>query len=273
MKAEPNLRSRRRSPAGRKPVEAETKARGRPQGERFFPQIARATIEHLTKPQAARLAGLSYVLLAVTGVYTDVVKKKLIVGGDASATAEKILASEGLFVLNIFSELMTATSWSLIAIALFALFRKVQPGMAVLMLSLVLIGSAVLVINTAFQIAALIVLQNATGSLTSFSTVQLKELALLFLDTAGKIVIADFIFMGLWMFPFAFFVVKSGFFPRTASLIWSFLLVVGGFGYLFDYVTYFHWPDAYVDMTSFAFWGDVFSILWLLLGRVDLGRS
>jgi hypothetical protein len=268
------VRSRRR--------QQQTKKNGLGAGSSFagplnIPRVREGLVAYLTVPKAARLAGCAYVCLAISGVFTEFTKGKLILHGHATITAAKILASEGLFILNIFSELATATSWSIIAVALYVLFRKVNHGVAVLMLSLVLVGSAVIVINVAFQIAALLVLRGhnaaAGGNLaSSFSAAQRSTLAMLFLDVAHWTVIADFVFMGLWMFPFAYFVLQSRYFPRTASMFWSGLLIIGGVGYLVDLVTFMLWPDAYRNVVSFTFWGDVFSIFWLLLGRVNPTR-
>ncbi len=85
------------------------------------------------------------------------------------------------------------------------------------------------------------------------------------IDIGRDSTIADYIFMGLWMFPFAYLVVRSGYFPKTASKIWGVLLVIGGLGHIIDFIAYFLFPDKYIDITSFAFGGDLFSIIWILI--------
>lgn len=222
----------------------------------------------INKNKAAKLAGLSYLLLAITGIFTFFVKEKLIVYGDPAITVNNILSSESLFTLSIVSELIMATSWIFIAIALFALFKEVSRNIAVLMVSLVLVGGAVIYIDVICQMASVVIINNTNGYLSSFNLEQLQALAMLFLEISRECVFANYIFMGLWMFPFAFFVLKSGYFPRIISKIWGALLIIGGLGYIIDFSTYFLIPDAFLSVTGFAFGGDLLSIILLLVLKI-----
>jgi len=212
----------------------------------------------------ARLAGFLYLLLAITGTFPFLIEEKLVVFGDAQTTAANLLSSQSLFIASIVSELVMATIWILIGISLYALFKKVNNNVAFLMVSLVLVGGAIIFISTISQIAALIILTNATGYLATFDPEQINSLVMLFIDIGRASTIADYIFMGLWMFPFAYFVVKSGYFPKKVGVIWGILLIIGGLGYIIDFTTFFIFPDYFIDLTSFAFGGDLFSIIWLL---------
>ena len=142
-----------------------------------------------------------------------------------------------------------------------------------MMLSLVLVGGAVIYITVVTQMAALVVIKNQAGYLAVFDANQLHSLALLFLEISRESVYANYICMGVWMFPFAYFVWKSGYFPKTVSIIWGVLLVVGGLGYLIDFFTYFLAPDLFIGVTEFAFWGDLFSLFWLLIMGVKIPKS
>ena len=226
-----------------------------------------------SKNKAARLSGFFYLILAITGTFTFFVKEKLIVYGDPQVTAMNISSSELLFLISIVSELIMASSWILIAIALYKVFQKINNLMAVLMLTLVSVGGAIIYINVTCQIASLIILKNATGYLATFNTNQIQSLAMLFLDISKESVYANYLFMGLWMFPFAFFVYKSRYFPRIISQIWSVLLIIGGLGYITDFFTYFLLPDIFIAISRFAFGGDLFSIFWLLIMGVKASNK
>lgn len=217
---------------------------------------------------AAKLAGLSYLILAITGIFTFFVKEKLIAYGNPELTANNILSSESLFTLSIVSELIMATSWIFIAIALYALFKEVSRNTAVLMLSLVLVGGAIIYIDVVCQMASLLIIKNANGYLASYSLEQVQALAMVFLEINRECAFANYIFMGLWMFPFAYFVFKSAFFPRIISKIWGTLLIIGGLGYIIDFTTYFLIPDAFISITGFAFGGDLLSIFLLLFLKI-----
>ena len=61
--------------------------------------------------QAARIAGVLYLVNGATGFSAYYVPSRLIVSGNAAATAQNILASEGLFRLGIVSELICAVEF------------------------------------------------------------------------------------------------------------------------------------------------------------------
>ena len=54
--------------------------------------------------KTARMAGFLYLVFMVTLIFSSVVRSNLIVFGDAAATANNIMASEGLFRLSIVSD-------------------------------------------------------------------------------------------------------------------------------------------------------------------------
>ncbi len=219
--------------------------------------------------KTARLAGFFYLLLAITGTFNFFVKEKLFEYANPEATANKISASLSLFTLSIVSEQIMATVWILIAITLYALFKKVSKNISFLMVSLVLVGGALVYLTVASQIAALVIVKNTTGYFASFDTTQIHALVMLCIDVARELAYANYIFMGIWMFPFAYLVMKSGFFPKTVSKIWGVLLIFGGLAYIIDFFTYFLFPGVFFHLTPFAFGGDMFSILWLLIMGVS----
>jgi hypothetical protein len=58
--------------------------------------------------KTARMAGLLYLIFMVTLIISSVVRSKLIVFGDAAATAHQIMVSEWLFRIGFISELVSA---------------------------------------------------------------------------------------------------------------------------------------------------------------------
>src|SRR6478672_4225676 len=112
--------------------------------------------------KTARLAGLLYLIYFVTTIFADVVgRSKLIVSGDAAATAANIIASEGLFRLTFVSDLISALFFLLAAWALYELLKPVNQALALLFLLLNLGGVAVYSINLLNQLAALLLLSGA----------------------------------------------------------------------------------------------------------------
>ena len=79
----------------------------------------------------ARIAGLLYLLVGVSApVGLIYIPGKLIVSGDATATANHIRASESLFRIGIGTELFHQTIFIFLVLALFQLLRKVNEPQA-----------------------------------------------------------------------------------------------------------------------------------------------
>lgn len=214
----------------------------------------------------ARLAGFSYLVVAITGFFSFHVKEKLIVSGAASITANNILASLSFFNLGIVSELIMATSWVLTALVLYRLFETVNKNLALTMVSFVLLGGTIACINALNLVAARIILNNFYYQ-TIFKTDQLEAFSMLFLDLAHHGVLINHIFFGLWLFPLGMMVLRSGYFPEIIGKITGLLLFVAGVGYLADFLTFFAFQRFY-SITGYTFFGELVLLLWLLIKGV-----
>jgi hypothetical protein len=179
--------------------------------------------------KAARVAGLWYVLMAITApIGLLYVPSRLIVSGDAAATASRIRESELLFRIGIASELFHQTIAIFLVLALYRLFRPVDDARA---RQLVILGALVSVpvafLNVLNEIAALVLI-GGSNFLSVFNRQQLDALAYLFIRVHGQGINVVSIFWGLWLFPFGMLVIRSGFIPRVLGV----LLFLAGGGYL-----------------------------------------
>ena len=112
--------------------------------------------------KAARIAGAIYASMVVTGPFSLIyVPNKLIVRGDAAATADNILAHETMFRLAILADLIGAVIFICLGIALYKLLRDVSRTWAGLMIAFVLVSAAVGFLNTLNNIAALTLFRGA----------------------------------------------------------------------------------------------------------------
>src|SRR6266404_7176777 len=180
-----------------------------------------------TKKQA-RIAGLLYLLASIIGFFClAYVPGKLIVSGDATATANQIRASETLLRLGIASELIAFTIFIFVVLALYRLFKAVSEKHAVAMATLLLISIPISLLNLLNEIAALVLVSGASF-LSVFEKGQLDALAYMFLRLHGQGFIVAQIFWGLWLFPFGILVIRSGFIPRLLGV----LLFIAGSAYL-----------------------------------------
>ena len=143
-------------------------------------------------------AFLSHFIL--TTVLASYIRGNIIVSGDAAATANNIVASQGLFRVGFVTELVSAVFFVLAAWALYALSKPVNKNLAFLFLLLNLGGVAVECLNALNLFAALQFLSGA-NYLNVFQTGQLQAMAMssLNLYTSG-FAIAQ-IFLALGYFP------------------------------------------------------------------------
>src|SRR6266403_2558047 len=166
-----------------------------------------------------RLAGLLYVLISIPGVFALIyVPSKLIVHGNATATATNIAAHETLFRLGIAAELFCQTGFIFVALALYDLLKGVNQRRASLMLGLIVVSIPIALLNELNAIAALVLVRGA-DFLSIFGKTQRDALAMLLLNLHGYGFDVAAIFWGLWLFPLGLLVFRSGFIPRVLGVL------------------------------------------------------
>src|SRR4030067_868790 len=220
--------------------------------------------------KTARIAGLWYLLLAITGAYSIIyVPSKIMVRGDAVATANNILANEFLFRTGIISDIISSTIFVFLVLVLYRLFKQVNERQAKLMVALVIVQIPAVFIMEAFNITSLMILKGEI--LKTFELTQRQDLAMLFLKINDYGVLTLEIFWGLWLFPLALLVYRSRFLPRFLG-VW---LVINGFAYLAISFTGLLLPQYKDTVFNIAFpvlLGEVAIMLWLLAKGVNLER-
>ena len=217
-----------------------------------------------TKKQA-RVAGLLYLLGAIIApVGLMLVPSKLIVPGNATATADHIRASESLLRIGIASELIHQVIFIFLVLALYRLFKVVDQNLAALMVVLgALVSVPIVFLSVLNEIAALVLLSGA-DFVSVFDKSQLDTLAYLFLRLHSQGINLAAIFWGLWLFPFGILVIRSGFIPRVLGI----LLMIAGFAYPIDSFTSLLLPQHADLVSRFAmvlFFGELPIIFWLLI--------
>ena len=93
--------------------------------------------------KTARMAGLLYLIFMLTFIFSSVVRSRIIVFGDAVATANNIMASDWLFRIGFISDILSAVFFLLAAWALYVLLKPVNKNLALLFLLLNLGGVVV----------------------------------------------------------------------------------------------------------------------------------
>jgi Domain of unknown function (DUF4386) len=214
--------------------------------------------------KAARIAGAIYLSMIFTAPFSLIyVPSKLIVRGNAAATAENILAHETMFRLSIFGELVGHVIFICLGIALYRLLSNVNKTWAMLMVAFVSVSAAVGFLNALNNIAALILFRGG-DFLTVFDKPQRDALAMLFLRLHSQGQFIDEIFWGVWLFPFGLLVFRSGFLPRFLG-VW---LMVACFAWIALSITALFFPFHYEAAFRYlqpAFFAEMAMMLWLLI--------
>jgi len=188
---------------------------------------------------------------------------KLIVHGNAAATASDIAANETLFRLGIAGQLIGQAGFIFVALALYDLLKGVNRWHASLMVTLVVVQIPIAFLNELNSIAALILVRGA-DFLSIFEKPQRDALAMFFLNLHFHGFDVAEIFWGLWLFPLALLVYKSRFLPRFLG-VW---LALAGFAWVILSLTGTLLPQYQDKVDSYcqpAFFGEIALMLWLLI--------
>ena len=215
----------------------------------------------------ARIAGLLYLLLVITGVYGIIyIPSQIIVPGDAVTTAKNMISNEFLFRTGFLNDIISNTIFLFLVLVLYRLFKQVNENQAKLMFALVIVQIPCVFIMEAFNITSLMILKGEV--LKTFELSQRQDLAMLFLKINDYGTLPLEMFWGLWLLPFGLLVYKSEFIPR----IFGIMLLIAGIAYMIDSTIGILFPDystfvKYPTLLLVAI-GEISITLWLLIKGV-----
>lgn len=220
----------------------------------------------------ARIGGALYLIIIVIGLYGEMfVRDKLIVSGDATATAKNILASESLWRFHIAAELFLLICAIVLLMILFVLLRPVSRELTLLALFFNLISIGIEAATTMYLIVALFPLGSA-GYLKAFSHEQLYAMASLTLKSHDYGFGVSLLFFGCFCVVIGRVIYRSGFLPKAIGA----LMQVAGVCYLTDSFALVLNPSfanrLFPAILLPAFVGETSFCLWLLFKGVNVQR-
>jgi hypothetical protein len=218
---------------------------------------------HPTK-KAGHIAGAIYASMVFVGPFSLMyVPGKLIVRGDATATATNVLAHQTLFGFGIMADMAGAVIFICLAVALYRLLSTVSVPWALLLVGFAFVSAAVGFADTLNNIAALHFFRGDTF-LSVFDQAQRDSLGMFFLRLHNQGTFMNEIFWGLWLFPFGLLVYRSGFLPRWIG-VW---LMTNCFAYLVLSPIGLFFSTFYGTAFKFAqplLFGEIVTMFWLLI--------
>ena len=229
------------------------------------------TIE--SSPQLyARIGGALYLLIIVIGLFEEAfVRDKLIVSGDAAATANNIMASESLWRFHIAAELFLLMCAIALLTILFVLLKPVSRELTLLALFFNLVSISLEAATAMYLVVALFPLGTA-AYLKAFSPEQLYAMATLSLKSHGYGFGVSLLFFGCFCVIIGRVIYRSGFLPKAIGA----LMQIAGLCYLTDSFALVLSPAfanrLFPAILLPAFVGEASFCFWLLLKGVDVQR-
>jgi hypothetical protein len=176
----------------------------------------------------ARMAGAFEMFEGLTSAFGQVyILGKLVVIGNAPATAANILGHERLFWLGFASSLLGVAFHIAWTFLFYDLFTPVNRSLSLLAAFVSLVVCAMQAVTSLFYLAPLLILQGG-NSVNAFTTEQLQGLALIFLKLNAYAFDIDLVFFGFWCALAGYLIFRSTFLPRILGV----LLAIDGLGWM-----------------------------------------
>ena len=216
----------------------------------------------------ATMAGACQLLEALTAGFGEViVLDRLVVSGNAAATAANILGHERLFWLGFATSLIGVAFHITWALLMYELLRPVNRSISLLAAFVILVGCAIQALTSLLYLAPLLILHGGS-SFSAFTAEQMQALALMFLKLNQYAYNIDLVFFGLWCVLTGYLVFRSTFLPRILGV----LLAISGLGYMI----YLYPPLAYhlfmPYLAAASALGEIPLELWLMVMGVNEQR-
>ncbi len=220
----------------------------------------------------ARIGGALYLIIIVVGLFGEAfVRDRLIVSGDAVATAANIMLHESLWRFHIAAELFLLICAIALLLILFVLLRPVSRDLALLAVFINLVSIGIEATTTMYLLEALFPLGNA-GYLKAFTPEQLYAMANLSLKSHGYGFGVSLVFFGCFCIIVGYLIFSSGYLPKTIGV----LMQIAGVCYLMNSFALVLSPAVanrlFPAILVPAFIGEVSLCLWLLVKGVNVQR-
>lgn len=187
----------------------------------------------------AHMTGIFYLAIFIANLFVFLfVSGRLNVPGDATATANNILASESLYRSGIASYLIVFLSEIGATILLYKLLKPVNETLVLMMIATRLMQAAVHAVNLLNFVFPLILLSGG-DYLNVFATSQLHALVLLFINAHYYGVLISEAFFSVSLLLLGYLVYKSALFPPILGI----LLAIAGGVYVLDSFGIFLMPQ------------------------------
>jgi hypothetical protein len=235
------------------------------------PRMTNHSVE--TSPQVyARIGGVLYLIIIGLGIFGEAfVRGRIVVSGDAAATAANITAMESLWRFGIASEFLALICTITLAMIYFVLLRPVSKELNLLATFFRLVSIVVQAVAVMNLVTALFPLVNA-ASLKAFTPEQLYALASLATKSHSYGFSVSLLFLGCTFLIHGYLIFKSGYLPRVLGI----LIQIAGLCYLTNSFALILYPaiasQVFLAILIPVFVAELSLCLWLLVKGVNIQK-
>ena len=213
-----------------------------------------------------------YLIIIVGGIFGEAfIRNRVIVSGDAAATAANVRSLEALWRFGVASEIFMLTCAVAMAWIFFILLKPVSTGLAWLAAFFHLVSIALEAANELRLLEPLFLLGNA-GYLKAFEPAQLHAMVSLSLRSYAYGFNVGLIFFGWFCIISGYLIFRSGYLPKTLGALFQ----IAGLCYLINSFAQILAPNfagrlGYSLMAPVVV-GEASLCLWLLVKGVNVER-
>jgi hypothetical protein len=226
-----------------------------------------------TSPQMyARTGGILYLIIIAAGMFGELfVRGKLVVPGNAGATAHNIISHELLWRTGIAGDLLMHLCDIPLMFIFYVLLRPINKNLALLALLFNLVQTAVLVANKLNLLTVLLLSGNA-DYLKAFDPRQAQALVYLSIKSHENGFGVGLIFFGCACLVYGYLIFKSDYLPGALGI----MLQIAGLWYLANSFALIIVPEFAGMLFPFillpSFIAELSLCLWLLVKGVDISK-
>lgn len=222
-------------------------------------------VADITLYKAALIAGFGLLIMTIAAIFAEFARTSLIVVGDATTTANNIMAKEILFRSGIFGYIIVIVMDVVVAWALYVFLKPVNKSLSLLAGWFRIVYAAIFGISL-FNLVTVLGLLNSSDYLKVFGVDELHTQVMLSLNAFNDGWNIGFVFFGLHLGLLGYLVLKSNYIPKFLGI----LLIIAGLGYLIDSLGKILIPDYNVTIAMFTFIGELLLMFWLLIKGVKV---
>ena len=214
----------------------------------------------------AKIAGLCWLMTILTSAFAMFVGGRIIVSGDAAATATNLLKHEAYFRWGTTALLLSTAFYVGVTLLVYELLKPVNRTVSLLAAFFSLVGCAIGALGCLFDLVPFVSLSGA-HYLSVFTMEQMQALSLMSLEVRRQANDIGLIFFGFHCFLIGCLILKSTFLPRIIGA----LMVFAGLGWLT-----FLSPPLAKSLVPYNIFpgglGELSLTLWFLVKGVNVQR-